>query len=43
MYGNAVRPFYEVRNEMKETLKEDAVPYALLNDNKYMEEIRENR
>ncbi|CAD8186188.1 unnamed protein product [Paramecium octaurelia] len=43
LYGNAVRPYQEVRNEMKETLKEDAIPYALLNNNKYMEEIRENR
>lgn len=28
---------------MKEILKEDAIPYSLLNNNKYMEEIRENR
>lgn len=28
---------------MKETLKDDAIPYALINNKKYMEEIRENR
>lgn len=43
MYGNAIRPHTEVRNEMKSILKEDAIPYTLLNDNKYMAEIRENR
>lgn len=42
MYGE-IRPHNEVRREMRDILKEAAIPYKHILNQKYMAQIRENR